>query len=126
MGKRDHGRLVHEIRNALLDSGFQPTKLTQAEAAVNGPPLCIRQPGFTLQKHHDSKSVRLSYRSTGAPSPVAGGLVERQAFGEVMMRRLVSHNAALEGAGFVCLEINSQDVTAPYSVWRRAKVEKVD
>ena len=120
MGKRDHGRLVHEIRNALLVSGFQPTKLTQPQAAVNAPPLCIRQPGFTLQKHNDSKSVRLSYRSTGAPSPVAGGLVERQAFGEVMMRRLISHNKALEGAGFVCLEINSQDATAPYSVWRRA------
>ena len=126
MGKRDHGRLVHEIRNALLDSGFQPTKVTQPQTAVNAPPLCIRQPGFTLQKHTDSKSVRLSYRSPGAPSSAAGGLVERQAFGEVMMRRLVSHNAALEGAGFVCLEINSQDVTAPYSVWRRAKVEKVD
>ena len=125
MGKRDHGRLVHEIRNALLDSGFQPTKLTQPQAAVNAPPLCIRQPGFTLQKHHDGKSARLSYRSTSAP-PISGGLVERQAFGEVMMRRLISHNAALEGAGFVCLEINSQDVTAPYSVWRRAKVEKVD
>ena len=86
----------------------------------------IRQPGFTLQKHHDGKSARLSYRSTAAPTAVSGSLVERQAFGEVMMRRLISHHAALEAAGFVCLEINSQDATAPYSVWRRAKLEKVD
>ncbi len=124
MGKRDHGRLVHEVRVALLESGFQPARVPQVAAAVSGPPLGIRQPGFTIQKHNDGKSARLSYRSTAAPPDGLEGRAAQQAFGELMMRRLVSHNAALEGAGFVCLEINSQSPAAPYSVWRRANVEK--
>ncbi len=113
---------MHEVRVALLESGFQPTRVI----AVNGPLLSFRQPGFTVWKHNDGKSARLSYRSAAAPPNVLEGWAAQQAFGELMMRRLVGHNAALEGAGFVCLEINSRDPTAPYSVWRRANMKKVD
>ncbi len=126
MGKRDQGRFVHEVRSALLESGFQPTKVTQSEAAVNENQTSIRQPGFTIQKHNDGKSVRLSYRSTAAPPDVSEGRAARQAFSELMMRRLVNHNAALDAAGFVCIEINSQIPTAPYSIWRRAKLKNLN
>lgn len=127
MGKRDQGRFVHEVRSALLESGFQPTKVTQSEAAaVNENQLSIRQPGFTIQKHNDGKSVRLSYRSTAAPPDVSEGRAARQAFSETMMRRLISHNAALDSVGFVCIEINSEIPIAPYSIWRRAKLKNLD
>ncbi len=128
MGKRDQGRLVHEIREALLERGLQPTKITQSAVAAVGEhqPTTILQPGFTIQKHNDGKSARLSYRTTAAPPDVSEGRAARQTFGELMMRRLISHNAALEGAGFVCLEINSRIPIAPYSIWRRAHLKNLE
>lgn len=128
MGKRDQGRLVHEIREALLERGLQPTKITQSEATAPSEheSTSIRQPGFTIQKHHDGKSARLSYRSTAAPPDASEGRAARQTFGELMMRRLISHNAALEGAGFACLEINSRTPLAPYSLWRRANSKNLE
>jgi hypothetical protein len=124
MGKRDQGRLVHEIRDALLAHGFQPTKVTQADPRLNVELTGIRQPGFTVQKHHDGLSARLAYRFASNSSRTMSGLVEVQALAEVYMRKLVAFNRPLEESGFICLEINSRHPLSPYSVWRRASVPK--
>ncbi len=124
MGKRDQGRLVHEIRDALLARDFLPSRVTTIEAETGKELKGIRHPGFTVQKH-GGKSVRLSYRTT-TKAPVRGsGWVGVQAYAEARMRKLVSFNRALEEAGFVCSEINSRDPMAPYSVWERGTYKSV-
>lgn len=118
MGKRDQGRLVHEIRDALLAHGFLPTSVTEIKDADDNL-RGIRHPGFTVQKHNDGRSVRVGYRAT-TPPPVKGyGWVELQAYGEVQMRRLVGFNSVLEEAGFICIQIESRNPVSPYSIWRR-------
>ena len=119
MGKKAQARLLHEIRTALLERGFHPTRTEKVEHLPDLPPQGLRLPGFKLEKHSDSKSVRLSYRIDALELPL--DRIGRQLFGETQMRRLVRYNAALEEAGFVCLDINSRDPLSPYSVWQRAR-----
>ena len=118
MGKRDHGRLVHEVRDALLKHGFAPTRLTRLETPEGV--RTVRSPGFKLDKHHDSKSVRLSYRLAVQPEVDGTDWLSRQALGAAQMKRLVSYHSVLEQEGFTCLELNSRNPLAPYSLWRRA------
>jgi hypothetical protein len=119
MGKRDHGRLVHELRDALIARGFEPSRVTQLRdgAGVRS----VRAPGFALQKHSDSKSVRLSHRAgrVTVPGPAADW-ADWQARGAAQMRLLVRYHGALEHAGFVCVGVDSRDPMNPYSLWRRA------
>jgi hypothetical protein len=119
MGKRDHGRLVHELRDSLVAQGFEPSRVTQLRDESGA--RSVRTPGFLLQKHTDSKSVRLSHR--------AGRVVEEgpgvtwakwRERGEVRLRLLVRYHAALERAGFACVGVDSRDPMNPYSLWRRA------
>ncbi len=121
MGKRDHGRLVQEIRTALINSGFEPSRITQMESAEGT--RAVRSPGFKVEKHTDSKSVRLSYRVPRQPSGAEMSWHTRQSVGSVLMRKLVRYNATLEQAGFTCIAINSRDPLAPYSLWRRTPPE---
>lgn len=118
MGKRDHGRLVHEIRDALIKHGFKPYRSTQLDTpeGLRG----ARSPGFKLDKHHDGKSVRLFYRMAVAPSVEAMDRNSSQAQACALMKKLVRYNATLEQEGFTCLAINSHDPLASYSLWRRA------
>ena len=118
MGKRDHGRLVSEIRSALLRRGFEPSRVTRLETPEGA--RTVRSPGFKLERHSDSKSVRLSYRGADGPLPKATDLVSRQALGRARMKRLVGYNAPLEQEGFTCVGLDSRDPLAPYSLWRRA------
>ncbi len=119
MGKKDHGRLVHEIRDALIRRGFQPTSVTQIETAEGIK--AARVPGFKLEKHHDSKSVRLTHRTLDSPSLKAMEWDARQTEGGIQMRMLVRYNATLEQEGFNCISINSHDPLTPYSLWQRAR-----
>ena len=118
MGKRDHGRLVHEIRDALIKHNFKPTRITQLETTEGL--RSYRTPGFKVEKHTDSKSARLSYRAADTPSMEAMDWNSRQALGCALMKKLVAYNAVLEQEGFTCITINSRDPTAPYSLWRRS------
>ena len=119
MGKRDHGRLMHELREALITRGFEPSRVTRLQDEADT--RSVRVPGFSLQKHNDGKSVRLSHRAGRVVGEgPATDWAEWQARGEARMRLLVRYNAPLEGAGFVCVGINSRDPMNPYSLWRRA------
>ncbi len=117
MGKRDHGRLVHEIRDALIKHGFKPTSITQVETpeGLNS----ARAPGFKLEKHNDSKSVRLAYRTLDSPSLKTMDWNTRQIEGSIQMKMLIRYNAILEKESFTCIAINSHDPLTPYSLWRR-------
>ncbi len=117
MGKKAHGRLVHEVREALYRAGFMPTRITQLDTP--GGLRAARSPGFKVEKHNDGKSVRLLHVMTGAaakPSDRHSRLsLERE-----QMKRLIGYNAALEQEGFARVAIHGQDRSAPYSLWRRA------
>ena len=119
MGKKDHGRLVHEIRDALIKHGFEPTRITQLETAEGL--RSHRTPGFQVEKHSDGKSVRLSYRIANRPSVEAMDWEARQALGCALIKKLARYNATLEHEGFTCIALNSRDPAAPYSLWRRAE-----
>jgi len=116
MGKKAHGRLLHEIRDALIRHGFKPTTITTLETPerVRG----LRVPGFTLRKHNDGKSVLLTHRLSR--DPVLPDRDAAQALGQVQMRHLARYHAALEPEGFVCVDIHSRDPVKPYALWRRA------
>ena len=118
MGKRDHGRLVHELRDALIAHNFRPSGVTRLEGGADA--RSIRVPGFALQKHNDGRSVRLSHRTghVGTPGPAADW-AEWQARGAAQMRLLVRYHAALEQAGFVCVGVDSSNPMNPYSLWQR-------
>lgn len=118
MGKKDHGRLVHEIRDALISGGFEPTQITPVESPEGK--RALRSPGFKVEKHTDSKSVRLSHRTAQqSPSSEEMDWETRQAEGSALMRKLIRYNVPLERAGFVCIAVDSRDAFAPYSLWRR-------
>jgi hypothetical protein len=115
MGKRVHGRLVHEVREALYRAGFMPTRITQLDAPKGTRP--VRSPGFKVEKHNDGKSVRLFHITSDDPWEA----MERHSklsLGYVQMRSLVSYNTALEQEGFSRIAINNRDPLAPYSLWR--------
>ena len=118
MGKRDHGRLVHEVRDVLIRHGFKPNQLTQLETPEGRRE--VRTPGFKVEKHSDSKSVRLSYPMVVPPSTDSMSWISKQAMGRERMKRLVSYNETLEREGFTCIAIDSRNPLAPYSLWRRA------
>jgi hypothetical protein len=117
MGKKDQGRLVHEIRDTLIKHDFKPVRITQIETpeGLRG----IRTSGFKVEKHHDSKSVRLYYQMALTPPVETMDWPSRQALGAAQMKRLVRYNEILEREGFTCMSINSRDPSAPYSLWRR-------
>ena len=116
MGKKAHGRLVHELRAALIRHGFKPTTITTLEAPAGARQ--VRTPGFSLQKHSDCKSVRLRHRLSREPARLDRGAA--QALGQVLVRHLVRYHAALEQEGFVCVDIRSHNPLEPYALWRRA------
>ncbi len=118
MGKRDHGRLVHEVRGALIKDGFEPTRVVSLDSPEGS--RGARIPGFKVEKYNDGKSVRLSHRTPRQPSAEEMGWHARQSLGGALMRRLVGYHAVLEREGFVCVAINSREPLAPYSLWRRA------
>jgi hypothetical protein len=120
MGKKEHGRLVHDLRDALIRRGFEPTCVTQLETPEGLLPC--RTPGFNIEKHNDSKSVRLSYRMAKALSAEAISSIDwqsRQALGCVQMKHLVRYNAVLEQEGFIFVAVDSRNPLAPYSLWKR-------
>lgn len=116
MGKRVHGRLVHEIRDTLYRAGFMPTRITQLDTPKGQHP--VRSPGFKVEKHNDGKSVRLFHITTAGPA----GATERHSTLSpecAQAGKLVSYSAALEQAGFFRIAVNNQDRLAPYSLWQR-------
>lgn len=116
MGKKAHGRLVHEIRQSLLRHGFDPTRITQMETQKGMREVC--SPGFKVEKHNDGMSVRLFYV---LPSPMRemGNRHVTRPKGRVQKDWLVEYGAPLEHEGFICIAFNSQGPLAPYSLWRR-------
>ena len=117
MGKKAHGRLVRELRDVLINSGFKPAALTALQTPAGARP--VRAPGFSLRKHHDGRSVRLSYRLSRRPQGLSRD--EAQAQGRTLLRLLARYHVPLERAGFVCAGLHSRDPLNPYSLWRRAE-----
>ncbi len=115
--------MVHEIRDALIRRGFKPTSIIQTETSEGLE--STRVPGFKLEKHSDSKSVRLSHRTMDSPSLKAMDWNTRQIEGGIQMKMLVRYNAILEQEGFNCIAINSHDPLTPYSLWRRINGNRV-
>lgn len=116
MGKKVHGRLVHEIREALLRAGFMPIRITQLDAPQG--PRAIRSPGFKVEKHNDGKSVRLFHITAGAQAGAADRH-SRLSFERAQMKRLVAYEATLEQQGFTRIAVAGEDRLTPCSLWRR-------
>jgi hypothetical protein len=117
VGKRAHGRLVHEVREALFRAGFLPTRVTQLDTPRGLRPT--RSPGFKVEKHNDGKSVRLFHVAAGAPAGPTdshpGPSPERS-----QTKRLADYKSELEQAGFASLNPDGRERPAPYTLWRRA------
>jgi hypothetical protein len=116
MGKRVHGRLVHEVREALLRAGFMPIRITQLDAPEF--PRAVRSPGFKVEKHNDGKSVRLFHITAGARE-VATKRDSGLSFESAQMKRLVAYGAALEQQGFTRITVIGGGRLTPCSLWRR-------
>ncbi len=116
MGKKAHGRLVHEIREALYRAGFMPTRVTQLDTPKGL--RAMHSPGFKVEKHNDGKSVRLLHVTTrvaAEPSDRHSRLsLERE-----QVKRLIGYSAALKQEGFARVAPPIRDRPAPYSLWRR-------
>lgn len=113
MGKRVHGRLVHEVRDTLYRAGFMPTRITQLDTPKGQRP--VRSPGFKVEKHNDGKSVRLFHITTAGPAEATERHLKC-----VQARGLAFYNKALEQKGFTRVAINNRDRLTPYSLWQRA------
>jgi hypothetical protein len=116
LGKKAHGRLVHEIRQSLLRHGFDPTRITQLETQKGVRE--VRSPGFKVEKHNDGKSVRLFHVPPSFAREVGNRHVARP-IGRVQMDRLVEYGVPLKQEGFTCIAVNSHGPSAPHSLWRR-------
>ena len=114
MGKKTHGRLVHEIRQLLLRRGFDPTRVTHL-ATQKG----VRSPGFKVEKHNDGKSVRLFHVLPEFMGEVRNRHVARPPR-RVRRDRLFEYSVPLEQEGFTCIAVNNQGPLAPHSLWRHA------
>jgi hypothetical protein len=116
MGKRIHGRLVHEVREALFRAGFMPTRITQLDTPKG--PSATRSPGFKVEKHNDGKSVRLFHIMTGVQAGAMGR--HFKPFPEsAQMKRLDAYDAALEQQGFARIAVVGGGRLAPYALWWR-------
>ena len=116
MGKRAHGRLVHEVRAALSRAGFIPSRVTQLDTP-NGL-RATRAPGFKVEKHNDGKSVRLFHILAGPPA-WAVDRHSRLSFESAQMKRLVAYEATLEQQGFTRIAVVGEGRLTPCSLWRR-------
>ncbi len=117
MGKRIHGRLVHEVRDMLCRAGYMPTRDTQLGDLGSLRPT--RSPGFKVEKHNDGKSVRLTYvTAAGMTSATKRHPGSSPACSPAAM--IASYNAALEREGFIPIMVNDCDHMPPYTLWRRA------
>ena len=116
MGKRVHGRLVHEVRDTLYRAGFMPARITQLETPKG--PRGIRSPGFKVEKHNDGKSVRLFHVTAKMPAET----MNRQARlspGRAQLETLHAYNTPLEQEGFTRIEVDHRNILTPYTLWRR-------
>lgn len=113
MGKRAHGRLVHEVRDTLYRAGFMPTRITRLDTPKGPRP--VRSPGFKVEKHNDGKSVRLFHITTAGPAEATGSHLEC-----AQTRGRTSYDKALEQEGFTRVAVNNRDCLTPYSLWQRA------
>lgn len=119
MGKRTHGRLVHEVREALFRSGFMPTRVTCLGAPDR--PHEVRSSGFKVEKHNDGKSVRVSHVTV----PAAVGAADAPAkvfLSQARPRRQAEYAAALEREGFARVPAAAGEGSGPFSLWRRCDV----
>jgi hypothetical protein len=116
MGKKVHGRLVHEVREALLRAGFMPIRITQLDAPE--VPRAVRSPGFKVEKHNDGKSVRLFHIMAGARAGTADQH-SRLSFESAQMKRLVAYDATLEQQGFTRIAVVGEGRLTPCSLWQR-------
>lgn len=116
MGKRAHGRLVHEVREALYKAGCMPTRITRLDTPKGL--RASRSAGFKVEKHNDGKSVRLFHVTVGAPGGAdrhSSLLIERS-----QVSRLEDYKPKLERQGFTSVGFDGRDRLAPYSLWRLA------
>jgi hypothetical protein len=120
LGKKAHGRLVHEIRQSLLRHGFYPTRITQLEAQKGVREL--RLPGFKVEKHNDGKSVRLFHVPPDFVAEARSRHLTRPA-GRVRRDGLVEYGVPLEREGFTCIAVNSHGPSGPHSLWRRGRAQ---
>lgn len=121
MGKRAHGRLVHEVREALYKAGFMPTRITQLDTPRGL--RATRFPGFKVEKHNDGQSVRL-FHVTACASAELTDRHSRLLLGRSQVRRLEDYKTKLERQGFISVGSDGGDRLTPYSLWRRAAKDR--
>jgi hypothetical protein len=116
LGKKAHGRLVHEIRRSLLRHGFDPARITRLENQRGVRE--VRSPGFKVERHNDGKSVRVFH----VPPNFLGEMRSHhraRRVGRVQRDRLVEYGVPLEREGYTCMAVSSHGPLAPHSIWRR-------
>jgi hypothetical protein len=116
MGKKAHGRLVHEVREVLYRAGFMPTRITQLDTPRGL--RAARSPGFKVEKHNDGKSVRLFHVTAGVSAEFMSRHSKLSPWCS-QMERLLDYNTALEQEGFTRVAVHNRDRLASYSLWRR-------
>ncbi len=116
MGKRVHGRTVHEVRETLFRAGFMPARITQLETPGGRSP--VHSPGFKVEKHNDGKSVRLFHVMAPARAEARSRVTMPSQEG-AHMQKLIAYGATLEQQGFTRIAVNCRGRSGSYSLWRR-------
>jgi hypothetical protein len=113
MGKRVHGRTVHDVRELLYRTGFMPTRITHVDTSKGPRP--VSSPGFKVEKHNDGKSVRLFHIMQNVRVDGMARVTRHS-----QMKMLVTYGTKLEQEGFTRIAVISRDSLEPFSLWRRA------
>ncbi len=120
MTKREYGRLQKEIRNCLIEAGFQSSKITPMTDAQGKKIGAFRSPGFKIDKFKDGRSIKLSVRLIPPGDIVTTNWIRNRLTYQKSF--LKQYNAVLERAGYICFRSRGKEDFDLYSLWRKPEI----
>lgn len=117
MTKREYGKFQKEIRDCLIEAGFESSKITPLTDAQGKKIGTFRSPGFKVDRFKDGCSIKISVRLTQPGDVVSTDWIRnRLTYQKKLLRQ---YDEALERAGYVCFKSRGKEDFDFYSLWRR-------